>query len=317
MTATAQALYRPRADTPGSGAIAHLCKAAGDPRRVQILGALTHDSFGVLELCRIFSMRQPVMSHHLKVLAEAGLVSRRREGNNIYYRRTHRTADPLDALKLSLFQALDQIELSGDQCRRLEAIQRERAAASVAFFADNASKFIEQQELIATPVQYLEPMLQLIDTQPLPEAASALELGTGTGWLLPHLARIAASVTAVDSSAEMLDSARQFCRDRSLDSVNFVHGDNGSLINLKQRFDLAVVNMVLHHTPSPATVIADLAGVLRPGGALLVCDLDAHDQAWVCEACGDLWLGVAAEDLHHWATKAGLVATENTVSGAS
>ena len=64
--------------------------------------------------------------------------------------------------------------------------------------------------------------------------------------------------------------------------------------------------MVLHHTPSPASVLQNLAEALRPGGVLLVTDLCAHDQAWVREACGDLWLGFAPEDLADWAESAGL-----------
>ena len=60
--------------------LSRLCRAAGDPLRLEILRSLARDSYGVLELCRIFGMRQPAMSHHLKVLAEAGLVYRRGEG---------------------------------------------------------------------------------------------------------------------------------------------------------------------------------------------------------------------------------------------
>ena len=71
-------------------------------------------------------------------------------------------------------------------------------AASKAFFATNAGKFAEQQELIATPAHYLEPMLQVISGLELNGNASVLELGPGTGWLLPQLARFARNVTAVN-----------------------------------------------------------------------------------------------------------------------
>ena len=162
-------------------------------------------------------------------------------------------------MKGSLFHTVDQLELAGAQQHRLDAIQRGRAAASEAFFSSNTDKFAQQQELIATPDQYLEPMLQLVETLQLPDHVSALELGPGTGWLLPQLAHIADTVTAVDSSSEMLDCAQQFCRENSLNAIRFVHGDSRSLHDLQQNFDLAVVNMVLHHTPSPA------ASNQRPG----------------------------------------------------
>ena len=63
-------------------------KAAGDPLRLDILRVLQHNAYGVLELGEIFETKQSGMSHHLKVLANAGLVVSRREGNTIFYRRS-------------------------------------------------------------------------------------------------------------------------------------------------------------------------------------------------------------------------------------
>jgi ArsR family transcriptional regulator len=48
---------------------------------------LQQNAYGVLELCQIFDIRQSAMSHHLKILANAGLVATRREGTTIFYRR--------------------------------------------------------------------------------------------------------------------------------------------------------------------------------------------------------------------------------------
>ena len=56
-------------------ALAALCKASGDALRLNILRALANDSFGVLELAQIFATGQSGISHHLKVLAQAGLVA--------------------------------------------------------------------------------------------------------------------------------------------------------------------------------------------------------------------------------------------------
>jgi DNA-binding transcriptional ArsR family regulator len=60
-------------------------KALADSLRLQILRLLKNESFGVLELCRILDIRQSALSHHLKVLFTACLVSTRREGNSIFY----------------------------------------------------------------------------------------------------------------------------------------------------------------------------------------------------------------------------------------
>jgi ArsR family transcriptional regulator len=293
--------------------LARLCKAAGDRLRLQVLRALGDGSFGVLELCHVFGMRQPAMSHHLKVLADAGLVSRRREGNHIYYRRSLRAGSaPLEALFDGLLHSVDALDLPAEQRRRLQAIDEERAAASAAFFAANADRFPEQQELIAAPEQYRDALLQLIDGIGI-DLDTALELGPGTGWLLPELAARARRVIAVDSSAEMLDASRRTCAAAGIAELTFLHGDNGSLQRYRDAVDLAVVNMVLHHTPSPARVLRDLAAVLRPGGALLVSELAAHDQNWVREACGDFWLGLAADDLLAWTAEAKLVPAEQVL----
>ena len=73
--------------------------------------------------------------------------------------------------------------------------------------------------------------------------------------------------------------------------------------------DVVTLNMVLHHTPAPATVIDDLARVLAPGGTLIITELCHHDQDWARSACGDLWLGFEPEELSQWARAAGLVDT--------
>ena len=93
--------------------LAGLLKAAGDPLRLDILRVLAQDSFGVLELCQIFSIKQSGMSHHLKVLTSAGLLASRREGNSIFYRRAFFGPDhPLSALQQQLFTTVDQRPVS-------------------------------------------------------------------------------------------------------------------------------------------------------------------------------------------------------------
>src|SRR5690606_40551176 len=86
-----QNLPQPLATEKAIDQLAALLKAAGDPLRLDILRVLAQDSFGVLELCQMFSAKQSGMSHHLKVLTNAGLLTSRREGNSIFYRRAYLT----------------------------------------------------------------------------------------------------------------------------------------------------------------------------------------------------------------------------------
>ncbi len=284
-----------------------LLKAAGDSFRLDVLRVLAQDSFGVLELCRIFAAKQSGMSHHLKVLTLAGLVTTRREGNSIFYRRAYFAPDsPLAGLQLALFASIDQQPLAVEIQSQLRELELERSQASQQFFAENAHKFREQQDLIASYPVYAEHVTQLLSNTPLRDWRLALEVGPGEGEFLAVLASKFAQVIALDNSAEMLNKSREFAQRQGLRSMEFIHGDTHGLAAKKVLADCIVVNMVLHHTPSPADIFQDLSTALAPGGALLVCDLCRHEQAWAKEACGDLWQGFEPQEFSRWAQAAGL-----------
>lgn len=284
-----------------------LLKAAGDPLRLDILRVLTQDSFGVLELCHLFDSKQSGMSHHLKVLTSAGLLTTRREGNSIFYRRAYFAPDhPLAALQQQLFATIDQIPLGAALADQLEQLQRERGAASQHFFAENAHKFRAQQDLIASYPVYAEQVTQLLNNTPLRARNLVLEVGPGEGEFLKVLAQGFKQVIALDNADTMLDKSRAFAGKQKLRNVEFILGDTASLQQHKVLADCIVVNMVLHHTPSPADIFQDLSDVLIPGGALLVTDLCRHEQTWARDACGDLWQGFEPQDFSRWASAAGL-----------
>ncbi|WP_152455752.1 metalloregulator ArsR/SmtB family transcription factor [Microbulbifer sp. THAF38] len=276
--------------------LAATLKAAGDPLRLEILRLLSQDSYSVLELCRIFDLRQPALSHHLKVLAQAGLVSKRREGNNLFYRRTGSTA-----LLAQLFANLDQLPLSDARAQSVARISEERAEASRRFFADYGNRFREQQELIASYSVYGPQVAQLLNS-----GRHALEVGPGEGEFLQELSLRFATVTALDLSSAMLERAQAFADEQDLANIEFVCGDTRAAAARPVSADSIVVNMVLHHTPDPAQIFQDLQGALKSGGQLLVAELQEHGQDWAREACGDLWLGFAPEQLSQWAQAAGL-----------
>lgn len=291
-----------------------LCKAGGDPLRLNVLRALTNDSFGVLELAQIFAIGQSGMSHHLKVLAQANLVATRREGNAIFYRRAlPHTTLPGGKLHAALLEEVDTLVLPDDVLGRIGLVHRQRALASQDFFARTAEKFRAQQDLIAGLAQYRESLLTLLDKLAFDADATALEVGPGDGGFLPELARRFRHVTAMDNSPAMLELARQVCTRQVLTNVELRLAD--ALTDAKVHADCVVLNMVLHHFAAPADALKQLAGHVRPGGSLLVTDLCSHDQSWAREACGDLWLGFEQEDLAHWAIAAGLVPGESLYVG--
>src|SRR5690606_13693071 len=294
--------------------LAALCKAGGDPLRLNVLRALANDSFGVLELAQIFAIGQSGMSHHLKVLAQAGLVATRREGNAIFYRRALPQAEALGGtLHAALLDEVDGMQLPDEVQARIATVHAQRAAASRDYFARTADKFRAQQDLIAGLPQYRDSVLALLDALSFAADATALEVGPGDGGFLPELSRRFGHVTALDNSEAMLDLARQRCADERLGNVELKLAD--ALADEIDAADCVVVNMVLHHFAAPAEALKQLARLVKAGGSLLITELCSHDQSWARTACGDLWLGFEQEELARWAGAAGLVPGESLYLG--
>lgn len=301
MTNLSQFDSQPRSATD-THAITALCKAAGDPLRMQILKVLQQNAYGVLELCQVFDIRQPAMSHHLKILANSGLVATRREGTTIFYRRSETHPDPdLQPLHLCLFNSINEAALDPGLRNRLESINHERSAASVAFFNQNAERFEQNQDLIASWADYGDSVESFLDSS-LTKTQSVLEIGPGYGQFLGKLSSRFDQVTALDNSAEMLERCRSSAKALGLDNINFKLGDTSLALNQQISSDCISLNMVLHHVATPSEIISDCAQLLSSGGVLLITDLCAHDQEWVKKACGDLWLGFEPQELTRWAS---------------
>ncbi|MDP3848364.1 MAG: metalloregulator ArsR/SmtB family transcription factor [Pseudomonas sp.] len=297
-----------------SDELASLCKAGGDPLRLNVLRALANDSFGVLELAQIFATGQSGISHHLKVLAQARLVATRREGNAIFYRRALAQTELFcGKLHAALLDEVDALELPAEVQQRIAVVHSQRAAASHDFFARIADSFQAQQDLIASLPQYRDSLLALLDSLNFASSATALEVGPGDGGFLPELARRFAQVTALDNSPAMLELARQRCEREGLANVQLELLD--ALGQSAASADCVVLNMVLHHFAAPAEAIKQLAQRVKPDGSLLITELCSHNQSWARDACGDLWLGFEQDDLARWASAAGLMPEESVYLG--
>lgn len=282
-----------------------LCKASADPLRLSILRVLSMESFGVLELGRIFDVPQPGISHHLKILSTAGLLETRREGNSIFYRRSLISAEnPLGELQQSLFESADRITLPQVIQTTLTGVQRERGSRSRLFFEKNTAKFKQNQDLIANFSQYSADALDLINNEKLGRDATVLEVGPGDGDLLLYLANLFDHVIALDNSAEMLERARRRVASENRRNVEFLQGELTLVLQQKIKVDLLVLNMVLHHLASPAQVFKQAYQLLNENGCFSVIDLCRHNQDWTRDTCGDIWLGFEPNDLDHWADNA-------------
>lgn len=293
--------------------LAALCKAAGDPLRLDVMRVLSKDTFGVLELAAIFSMPQPGMSHHLKILASAGLLATRRQGNTIFYRRALRAeGGELSDLQQSLFAAIDALPLAPELEKKMHGIHEDRAASSRSYFEKNAAEFAANQGRLAELDQYLPNLKELLDVTGLPKKSRVLEVGPGEGELLGELSRRFDQIVALDSSKPMLARAQVKGKDKR---VAYVHGALEDHEPGKSLYDAVVLNMVLHHMASPQAAFRKLRKIIRQGGYLLVADLGPHHQEWTKESCGDVWMGLAAEDLKDWAESAGFTEDQGLYLG--
>lgn len=279
-----------------------MLKAAGDPMRLEILRVLCSDSFGVLELCHIFQAKQSGMSHHLKVMANAGLVSTRREGNSIFYWRSPVLSNAeFKALREAMNKTLDGCDLSCETQSRIQDIYDSRSQAAQDFFAEHSNKFRETQELIAGFEVYGPLVADVLTKSALKTKEKALEIGPGEGLFLNTLATDFDEVTALDITPAMLEKSQ--INNCAFNNIDYVCSDTDWCKSNEECFDAVVINMVLHHTPSPRSLFADASTSLKNNGVLLVCDLCRHEQDWVKEACGDLWQGFEPQELQTWANE--------------
>lgn len=107
--------------------------------------------------------------------------------------------------------------------------------------------------------------------------AHVVDVGTGTGFVASSLAAQVRAVTGIDSSPGMLAQARANLDGLAMTNVELIESDVDALPLLSGAADAAVANMVLHHAPDPAAMLAEMARVVRPGGTIAVTDCVEHE----------------------------------------
>ena len=105
----------------------------------------------------------------------------------------------------------------------------------------------------------------------LPEpSARVADLGSGTGTLALLLADEGYTVDGVDIAPAMLDLAREKCAGRG--DVRFVEGDAATPPLEAESYDVVLCRHVLWALPDPVAVLTTWAGLLRPGGRLVLVE---------------------------------------------
>ena len=290
------------APTPAVGFEAALAalQAAGEVTRLRLLGLLCEAELTVSELVAILGQSQPRVSRHLKLLVEAGLAERRREGAWAFYR----LADKGGSLARALVSRIDPADptLAADRAR-LAATREARRKQAAAYFAARAADWDVIRALHAPEERVEAAIKAMIGEKPI---RAALDLGTGTGRMLELVAPLAERAVGVDLNPAMLAVARSRLDERGLRNVQLRQGDVYAPPIERDGYDLVIIHQVLHFLDDPARALSEAARALRPGGRLLVVDFAAHGEEYLREQFAHRRLGFSNEEIEAFLTEAGL-----------
>jgi len=277
-------------------------KAAAEATRLRILALLAEAELTVSDLTAILRQSQPRISRHLRLLAEAGLVERFREGSWAFFRLGERE----DAAKLAreLIAHLDpeDVTLSRDR-ERLAAVRAQRAQAAQNYFRRHAVEWDRIRKLHVADEAVEAAIIGALADAPV---RTLLDLGTGTGRMLELLAPQIERGLGLDLSLDMLSLARARLDRAGLRHCSVRQGDIYDLALPKDSFDAVVIHQVLHFLEDGARAIEEAARVLRPGGRLLVVDFAPHDLEFLRDEHAHRRLGFAPETVAQWMKAAGL-----------
>ncbi len=276
--------------------------AAAEPTRLRLLALAATGTFCVRDFETILGQSQPRLSRHLRLLAEAGLLERLREGPNCWFVIPRDRRGDL-ARRLLEDVPADDAQLAADR-REAARVLAERARVASAQFQRSGADWDEMRAL-DLPAHWVEERLLAL----LPAAGgSLLDIGTGTGRLLELLGGRMRAGLGIDASRAMLALARVRLAQHgaALGHCSVRLGDLYRLDLPDACMDVVVLQMVLHHTLDPRAALAEAVRVLRPGGRLLVVDLALHEQAALADTLAHRWHGFSDDAIMTPLAQAGL-----------
>lgn len=277
-------------------------RAAAEPTRLRILAVLAHSELSVSDLVHILGQSQPRVSRHLKLLCDAGLLDRFREGNWAFFRMTDGDGCGTIGRLLTNLISDDDPAIRLDR-QRLETLKRARAESASRFFSENAARWAEIRSLHIDEAEVERALFGL-----LPEGGphDFLDVGTGTGRILEVLGRHAVRGIGIDQSREMLALARANLQAAGLAHCQVRRADMYQLPWPNDSFDLVSIHQVLHFAESPADAVVEAARVLRPGGRLIVVDFAPHSLDFLRRDQAHRRLGFADDEIAGFFRRAGL-----------
>lgn len=275
----------------------NLFKALSDETRLRLLNLSLQHELNVNELVRILDMGQSRISHHLKILTESGLVTHRRDGLWVFYSAVDE-GPGADFIR-SVRYLFEQNHLYHGDLEKAKLMIAERSKRTTRFFDTVADRW---ERLKMEIIGGLDLNRMILDS--LPRVRIIVDLGCGTGDLLPVLKRKADRVIGVEKSVRMLEEARKNYGSDP-ERVDIRIGELEHLPLSDGEADAAVTNMVLHHLPEPWRAIREAHRILRTGGLFVIVDLIRHEDETLREGFGDHWLGFSPDLIEKWLMECG------------
>ncbi|HET8749463.1 MAG TPA: metalloregulator ArsR/SmtB family transcription factor [Sphingomicrobium sp.] len=277
-------------------------QALADPTRLRIVALLRLMELSVGELAQVLGQSQPRVSRHLKILADAGVLERRKEGSWVFLTLADpERVEPLFDLVDSWADPATQALFASDAART-ETIRAERAEAASRHFAAIAEAWDQIRSLHVAESEVERAIDISLGKRPL---GRLVDIGTGTGRMIELFGPRASHAIGIDRSSEMLRLARV-----KLEAVGVAsslrQGDMYALPLEDGSADNIIIHQVLHYAQSPAAAIAEAARVLAPGGTLLVVDFAAHEREELRTTDAHIRLGFEDEVMAGWFASAGL-----------
>lgn len=277
-------------------------QALADPTRLRILALLRVMELSVGELAQVLGQSQPRVSRHLKILADAGVLQRRKEGSWVFLT----LGDP--ARVVPLFELIDAWSdgstdaLFAADAQRLDAVRAERTDAANRYFAAQAPIWDQIRSLHVAESEVEQAIDGALGERPL---GRLVDIGTGTGRMIELFGPRSAEAIGIDRSSEMLRLARVKLESAGIAS-SLRQGDMYALPLPDSSADSIIVHQVLHYAHSPAAAIAEAARVLAPGGTLLIVDFAAHNREELRATDAHIRLGFEDRAMVGWFAAAGL-----------
>lgn len=290
----------------------NMLRAAADSARLRMLALCSEGELTVSEITEILSMSQPAISRHLKILAEAGVLVRFREGAWAYYRIADRGSAG-EVARWLVASCNTRDETRQRDLERLGEVRARRSREAQAYFEANAQSWSEIRSLYVDEALVEERLAALAPDNGI---GDFLDIGVGGGRILELIAPRAERAAGLDISHAMLTMARARIAAAGLSHCSLRYGDLYAAPFEDERFDLITAHLVLHYLDSPTRALKEMARLLKPGGQAILADFAPHSLVHLRDEQAHRRLGFATEDMRRWSEEAGLeLAEESRLEG--